>query len=319
MYLLVATKDHIPIAGKEIENLLGKSKQEDNFFLIKELDLKLAKRLAYTNFIYEVLTKGSKKTQIKDQLNKLNWEEIIYGTYAVRSQVDKITEKDIASIIWKHLEDPRVSLKKPRSLINVLEFGKEFLVCKKVWENKKEFFKRKPHLRKEFHPTSLDPRLALACINISGVKKGVILDPFVGSGGILIEAGNKYLKTVGFDLDQRMLERTENNLKEQGIRHRKLLRRDATKEESYKVSFDAVVTDVPYGQHSKLHGRGKDELYSNLLKALKKVREKKEFSIVIIFPSDVEDKFVSKFFSIDFVYTYYVHSSLSRKIFSLVR
>jgi len=56
-------------------------------------------------------------------------------------------------------------------------------------ELKSGFGKRKPHMRPGFHPSSLNPKLARAFVNLTGIRKGTIVDMFCGTGGILIEAG----------------------------------------------------------------------------------------------------------------------------------
>ena len=71
---------------------------------------------------------------------------------------------------------------------------------------------RKAHLRPELQPTSLHPRLARALINLTGIRKGILLEPFCGAGGILLEAGLMGIKTVGYDIDKIVLKKCKINL-----------------------------------------------------------------------------------------------------------
>ncbi|MBW2993758.1 hypothetical protein KY317_04250, partial [Candidatus Woesearchaeota archaeon] len=79
-------------------------------------------------------------------------------------------------------------------------------------ELEQKFGLRKPHLKPGFHPVSLNPKLARAMVNLTGIRKGIILDCFCGVGGILVEAGLIGLKPVGYDIDQRMTDASRINL-----------------------------------------------------------------------------------------------------------
>ncbi len=334
MHLFITTKNHLPLAEREIYSLFGDVVRDDNhenvFLTKKKVDEKLVRRLAYTSSVYKVRIEANSLRAVVSDIKKYDWEKVVDKTFCVRSHLglgqaesskNLLGEKEIAELVWDKLKYPTVNLSNPRTLIGLFNFRGKYLVCTRVWENEKDFFERKPHLRKENHPTSLDPRLALACVNITGIKKGTLLDPFCGTGGFLIEAGLLNMKAVGFDIDDVMLKRTENNLREQGVRNFRLFKRDATNPGSYDFKLEAIVTDLPYGKGSKLHNRKRDELYSSflstikLVKGIKQKEEGKSIKILIILPDSVDESFVRKYFDIEFTYTYYIHSSLSRRIF----
>ena len=96
-------------------------------------------------------------------------------------------------------------------------------------ELKHKFGLRKPHLRPGFHPSSLNPKLARAIVNLTGIEKGKILDPFCGVCGILIEAGLIGLFPVGYDIDEEMLKKAELNFRYFGIKRFILEKKDARK------------------------------------------------------------------------------------------
>ena len=64
-----------------------------------------------------------------------------------------------------------------------------------------------------FKPISLDPRLARSMVNISCPAGGKFLDPFCGTGGILLEAAQVGCQVYGSDADSRMVEGSRENLK----------------------------------------------------------------------------------------------------------
>ena len=63
-----------------------------------------------------------------------------------------------------------------------------------------------------FKPVSLDPRVGRAMVNLACPGGGRLLDPFCGTGGILIEAVLAGLEVCGSDLDGRMVAGSLENL-----------------------------------------------------------------------------------------------------------
>jgi tRNA (guanine10-N2)-dimethyltransferase len=103
----------------------------------------------------------------------------------------------------------------------------------------------KQHDNKPFRiSSSLPSRLARALVNLVIGQAESILDPFCGSGSILLEAQALGLQAYGMDLNPKMTGMTRKNLDffnysavvEQG---------DAGK---CKMKADAIVTDLPYGR-----------------------------------------------------------------------
>ena len=52
------------------------------------------------------------------------------------------------------------------------------------------------------HPATFPKQLVEDCIKVSGIKKGILLDPFMGSGTSAIAAIQNGFEYVGFDIDQ---------------------------------------------------------------------------------------------------------------------
>ena len=204
-----------------------------------------------------------------------------------------------------------------------------------VYKNKENFDIRKSHLRPFPHPSSLHPKIARALVNMTGIKNNeVLLDPFCGTGGFLIEAGLMGMKTIGYDINKIMIKGCKENLKYFKIRNFKLKIKNAI---SINDRFDCFVTDLPYGlnsniylQHNKKSLKQKDnkinlknnkqnqiknieKFYLKFLKMLRKILKKKA---VIIFPSFVNYKKLLKIakFKVEKEFEIYVHRSLTRRI-----
>ena len=201
------------------------------------------------------------------------------------------------------ISDNLISVKTNSKLLNRLAYTKKI----NGKELKHTFSKRKPHLRPGFHPSSLHPKLARAFVNLTGIRKGTIVDCFCGTGGILIEAGLIGLNIIGYDIDEEMLEKAKLNFKHFKIKKYKLYQKDATK---IKKKYRYIVADLPYGHATKKIDK---DLYLNFLKNLKKILGKRA---VIGFPDFAPYKKLIKQAKLKIVneFTIYLHKNLSKKI-----
>jgi tRNA (guanine10-N2)-dimethyltransferase len=108
-------------------------------------------------------------------------------------------------------------------------------------------------------PVSLPPRLARAAANLARIRPGDrVLDPFVGTGALLAEAGLLGGRLYGIDRDASMVRGALRNLSHLGVGAEELLVGDAGEVEfsDRTASFDAVLTDPPYGRASSTGGEG---------------------------------------------------------------
>jgi len=92
--------------------------------------------------------------------------------------------------------------------------------------------------------SSLPARLARALVNLVTPPTGSILDPFCGTGSILLEAAALGLGAMGIDNNIKMVGMTRRNLAHFGY--------PATVElgdaKDYAQTADAIITDLPYGR-----------------------------------------------------------------------
>ena len=213
----------------------------------------LTRRLGYTHEVHQILARTD-IDNLDEDVSKIDWAEWIYENFAVRvkrfnSQIDTVgTERHIGTLILDNTEGIRVNLSKPKSLVRVVAHQNDLYVAiEKIKLNKKHFEDSKPHKRPFFYPGSMNPKLARCMVNLSRVKAGeLLLDPFCGTGGILIEAGLIGCKVVGSDVYWKMKNGTAINLDYYGITDYRTFHLDVRELKMYeKVS--SVVTDPPYG------------------------------------------------------------------------
>ncbi|MFQ5711137.1 MAG: hypothetical protein ACE5GD_05065 [Candidatus Geothermarchaeales archaeon] len=128
----------------------------------------------------------------------------------------------------------------------------------------KDFHSRRPRRRPSFTPATLHPKIARIMVNLSKVGRGeVLLDPFCGVGGILIEAGLIGARVTGFDILRRRALGAKKNLEWTGVEPLGVLRADAAKPPIKRVSV--MVTDPPYGISASTAKRSYEEIYGSLL------------------------------------------------------
>ena len=84
-----------------------------------------------------------------------------------------------------------------------------------VWVPDSSTMKKRGTKRPAPHPdVALSPRLARTLVNLAGLKPGqTILDPFCGSGTILVEAYAKSLRCLGLDSRASRVQETRENLR----------------------------------------------------------------------------------------------------------
>ncbi|MFC1697815.1 DNA methyltransferase [Nanoarchaeota archaeon] len=311
MFLL--SGENLDLAREEVLALAqakdNKYEQDENILILETEKERLQSRLSFTHKIYKYLFKCNEK-DLEKSMKEYNWQKIYRESYVIRTIGDiKQKEKDLAGFIWDNLKKPKVSLKYAMTNIELIKVKNKIYCGLLHKEISKEFHKRKAHMRPELHPTSLSPKLARAMINLTGIEKGTVVDPFCGTGGILIEAGLMNFVSIGYDINKLMLKKAKNNLDSLGVRYYNLEHGDATK--ITKISH-YIITDLPYGRNSQTTDKIED-LYADFMKV---VENTLKFKAVIVFPDNVDYKSIIKKtkLKITNVFTIYLHKSLSKKI-----
>ena len=213
----------------------------------------LTRRLGYTHEVHQII-KTSSINDLEEDILSIKWQDYINENFAVRlkrfnSDVDTVAiERKVGSLILEKTENIKVKLNNPDSLVRLVAFKDIiYIAIEKYHLNKKHFEEIKPHKRPFFYPGSMSPKLARCMVNLSRVKAGqLVLDPFCGTGGILIEAGLIGCKVVGSDVNWKMKNGTAINLDYCGITDYRTFHLDVRELKMYE-KVAGVVTDPPYG------------------------------------------------------------------------
>ncbi|KYH42542.1 MAG: tRNA (guanine-N2)-dimethyltransferase [Candidatus Bathyarchaeota archaeon B26-1] len=158
-------------------------------------------------------------------------------------------ERKIGERILKRVSGAKVDLKEPEKTFFGILTDRRFVFGLKLAEIKpKEFVERSPRRRAFFHPVAMPAKLARCMVNLAQPRRGeVVLDPFCGTGSILLEAGLIGCRVLGFDVKRRMVEGTLRNLARYGVNPVGVLVGDARRLPLISCKVDCVVTDPPYG------------------------------------------------------------------------
>lgn len=124
------------------------------------------------------------------------------------------------------------------------------------------------------------PQLSRFICNICQIKKNdIVLDPFCGTCGLLIEAFFLEAKIVGVDIKIDILKGAKKNID--------YYKKNNSLNTSYNLIlgdskvlpfpnnyFDSIITDFPYGQSTIIGGSSINELYSKSIYEIYRVLKK---------------------------------------------
>ena len=117
-------------------------------------------------------------------------------------------------------------------------------------------------------PVSLPPRLARVAANLARVTPSdSVLDPFLGTGALLSEAGLLGARLYGIDRDAAMVRGALQNLAYLGTAAEELVAGDARTVDFLDPQrrFSAILTDPPYGRSATTGGEAASELTTEVL------------------------------------------------------
>jgi len=180
------------------------------------------------------------------------------GSYAVRAE--NLSDEDFdTQQIQKEIGEKisgltnEVDLENPDTIVKAYKTGEKIVYGELIEDLPRGLFDKRSNEQRPFSsPISLDPVLARVMVNLSEVSAGEkVLDPFCGTGGILIEAGLCGIGVKGLDIQEEMVEGTEKNLEEYGVISHDIKQGDISKINELFSNYSAVITDLPYGKASK--------------------------------------------------------------------
>ena len=240
--------------------------------------------------------------------------ELPQGSFAIRCKRFEGMMRDVDSqklirnagaLLSKHND---VNLKDPEIVIRMQMCDKVHLYIEEKVTETDLLEKRKVGERPFFSPISLHPKYARALINMAEVKRGqTVLDPFCGTGGIVIEAAEMGMKAVASDFDEDMIIGCQENLDFYGLKMYDFDVLDIGEIAERFPEMDSICTDPPYGRSTKTGGEKIDEIYRRAGEVIPKCLKKgHKAGIVLPHPLQIEGMTLQNIFE------QRVHGSLTR-------
>ena len=236
-----------------------------------------------------------------------------------KTQITQELSRFFGKTILEKYPTKSVSLEQPEELFQVIVSKNGLWYGFQLSISQREIVrKRSARDRPFFHPSSMNPILQRTLVNLASIKTGEwLLDPFCGTGGGLIEASHLGYRSVGVELDRRIVWGARKNLKSDSIASISayLIRGDAKHLGFKKGAISAVVTDPPYGTAASTKGYNLADLLLEFFRQVRLILDSGS-RIVIAVPSTlIIEEDASKILNASFVkFLQYVHRSLTRKI-----
>ena len=170
----------------------------------------------------------------------------------VREYAEKVGTVALEGKLGKHIllgtRKTKVNLKAPdKTFIGVLTSDKLVFGVKLAESAPRTFSERRPRKKPFFHPSAMPSKLARCIVNLARAKAGeLVLDPFCGTGSVMVEAALIGCHVLGLDVQRRMVEGCRKNLKHFRVEPEGLAISDARRLPITEV--DCLVTDPPYGR-----------------------------------------------------------------------
>jgi tRNA (guanine10-N2)-dimethyltransferase len=276
---------------------------------------KISGRLSFTYYIDRFLFSCTPTIDdIKTQVIKYKIEKP--GSIAVKykNRSDNISSQPIVRALAEiYTQDRRVALKNPDVEIRGLINDSKLYVGLKITEvDRRQFEERKVQNRPFFSPISLHPKIARVLVNLSSIKNNeTLLDPFCGTGGILLEAGLMGVKVIGSDIEEKMIKGCKITLDYYKIKNYKIFCSDIGDVNKHIDVVDAVVTDLPYGKSTTTKGEEMLELYKRAFKNISSLLKEDGKAVIGLSNNDFIP-IAEEYFSLVEKHDFRAHRSLTR-------
>jgi tRNA (guanine10-N2)-dimethyltransferase len=227
-------------------------------------------------------------------------------------------EREIGAVLREKSRGVKVNLDRPDVTFLCIVSSRGLLLGEVMHSRLRGLIaSRRPRKRPVFHPSTMQPKLARCIVNLARAPAGaLLLDPFCGVGGILLEAAAIGCRAIGADADLRMVRGARTNLRHYEAEPFGLIVADATSIPLRGVG--SIVTDPPYGREASTRGRKLDILMREFLPAAHSVLSRKGH-LCMCCPSEL--RIVSSAMRAGFKliesHLLYVHRSLTRRILVL--
>lgn len=267
-FLLSGENETLPAAELtailEAENIPCEVRKRLDQLVSLESDLEsveaVHRRAAYTMMsALELFTCEAKETSITETIQSTDFHPFLKPAESFAVRIKRIKEHalkvrtvpleaELGKRILKNVPKAKVNLKRPdKTFVGILTEGYLFFGLKQKEIQIKTYSERRPRKKPFFHPSAMPSKLARCMVNLARAKANdILLDPFCGTGSVMIEASFVGCKVLGLDIQRRMVTGCRKNLA-----HFKVVSEGLVIADSMRLPLqhvDCLVTDPPYGR-----------------------------------------------------------------------
>ena len=208
-----------------------------------------------------------------------------------------------------------MNLKNPDKTFTGILTDEKFVFGVKIAEIlPKPFVERRPTKKPFFHPSAMQAKLARCMVNLAKPKAGdLVLDPFCGTGGMLVEAALVGCRVLGSDIKRRMVKGTFRNMAYFKIKPEGVFVADARSLPVTEV--ECVVTDPPYGRSATTVKRTTRQIVEEVLTSVHDMLDKGQ-RVCMAAPKKLNISTVGTTLGYKHLESHlvYVHRSLTREV-----
>lgn len=181
-------------------------------------------------------------------------------------------EGALGARVLEAVPDLKVDLRRPRHTIIFVSWPERTAIGVLVAVKPKRFFWDRVAGRRPFSlPSAMQPDFSRCMVNLARARMGgKILDPFAGTGGIMIEALLLGYHVYGVELKRWIAGGALRNLKHYAPGMEHVVVGDARRP-MFRKGFDGVVTDPPYGRSTTVPDRSVQELLADFFPACREL------------------------------------------------
>ncbi len=180
-------------------------------------------------------------------------------------------ERKIGSIVLNRNSNVSVNLSNPESEVGVIIWETGFgLIYTRNCLSAGDFSARSPKVFPYFRGGAIKPRIARFLVNLlSPENDQLIIDPFAGHGGLLIELASLGISSLGIELDRKIVREAQVNLLQvRGSELTMIIMGDSLHMPLRKLGDQKFVTDPPYAIQTTTSGREPAVLFMKWLLSL---------------------------------------------------
>jgi tRNA (guanine10-N2)-dimethyltransferase len=336
-YVAILSGDNVALGSAELRALLRIFNQDSTaqpisrrmmvFEASDEVAAEIIRRAGYIKSIVRPIISERSGKVCESSLLIDNVQEVVHSPVVIRAeklgvpridQNSRTIEKNVFDVLSRTIPDLRISYESPSTIIKIYVEGGLIIGGILIGEkDARSLEMRRPGKRPFTQPSAIHPKLARCMVNLTGARRnGCVLDPFMGTGSIPIEASLMGYTSIGVELKSWICFGGAKNIRLLGDYSRSHIVVGDSRTLMFGRRFvDGVATDPPYGRSTTILGgelsRMLEAVFAQLLEIVKK-----DARIVMALPEGTPfiDRLDSIGLRIEERLKERVHSSLIREI-----